>query len=1209
MGGGDCDDADASIHPNDGLAEICDGKDQNCDGAIDEGCDDDGDGYCDASLVVASTSACRNDCAQTLVPPAYVGSVRSIDTHSYGGGYSPYYHEYWYPAWSGSTVYRYDRKGTFLGTFDSGQSQMMQIWGEADGTYYTANWATRRSRSAPGSARRRIWSTSLGTTASAVTADDRYVYAMDDHDLRLWQLDKNDGHVVATLQLTGGSTATMYGGLALVHGKLFVGRTDAKVYQYDLATLQLETQFSAAVAVDNSVFDGTDYCVSQNDASLYCYTLLQITCAPGGHGADCDDTNAAVHPGAVELCDCKDNDCNGAVDEGVCNTAAACGRCDIACAAPNGTPACTSGACTIASCDAGYSDCNGRVDDGCEADLLASVTDCGACGNACSQANGSEVCAVGACQIRVVQRRLRRLRPRPDERLRDRPLDERRELRRLRRGLLRRPERRGELRVRRVQLHVRRGLRRLRRRPGQRLRDGGRLPPRLVQAGLGDCDGIAANGCETDTARASQLRRVRRRCAARRRARRASPARACSAPATRASPTATATRRTAARPTSTPASPTAAGAASPAPPDASGSCVGGTCGVGTCAPGSATATGSRPTAARPTSSRRRNCGACGAACSGACVGGACSGSGCSHPGGCGGDQGPVITSTPTLSATRGVPWYYPATATDADGDLLSWTLVVAPVGMTVHPSNGLVAWTPGPTAPGSVPVAVRVQDPTGAYFTQTFELTVNAGSAAPEITSTPSFVGAAGATYTYAATAKDADDPASSLTWMVAGPAGMSVDAAGTVTWLVPAGASGDFPVVLTVRDPGGHATSQSFSIGVAAPGDATPPHVAITGADERRRRLDRGRRRRHRDGLGPGRLQARAVPHLGHARLRAAHAGDGAGRLGHAGPPRSAHPRRRHLGAPAHRHRRRRARRDGERRRAHPHRHQEARRPPARLRRVPAADEHVGAQRAPGLRRHRPRARPPRQRLEVCVGRRPPRAPEPDGERLGCRARGRVHPVVRDPARERSPAHVRARRRARVRVRLLRPDRQHARVDPAGHADLPRGHVHGRYAGRDARRLLRLLDHQLRRRARHRHRPGHHLRGLRLRVALGAALLPAQHRGRRALHLRRRHVPGREVHGHLGLRVLAERLGDPARWQGRAALGLRRRRDDLQGDQHPDGRLGHVHARRRRGFSSASRSSTAAPRPSRTRRGRASRRTPPPASIRSASSTTRRAA
>jgi hypothetical protein len=32
---------------------------------------------------------------------------------------------------------------------------------------------------------------------------------------------------------------------------------------------------------------------------------------------DCDDTNASIHPGAVEVCDLRDNDCNGSTDDGI----------------------------------------------------------------------------------------------------------------------------------------------------------------------------------------------------------------------------------------------------------------------------------------------------------------------------------------------------------------------------------------------------------------------------------------------------------------------------------------------------------------------------------------------------------------------------------------------------------------------------------------------------------------------------------------------------------------------------------------------------------------------------------------------------------------------------------------------------------------------------------------------------------------------------
>ena len=47
---------------------------------------------------------------------------------------------------------------------------------------------------------------------------------------------------------------------------------------------------------------GCDDCDNDNDG---------VTIAQG----DCDDSNGAVHPGATEVCDGVDNDCDGAVDE------------------------------------------------------------------------------------------------------------------------------------------------------------------------------------------------------------------------------------------------------------------------------------------------------------------------------------------------------------------------------------------------------------------------------------------------------------------------------------------------------------------------------------------------------------------------------------------------------------------------------------------------------------------------------------------------------------------------------------------------------------------------------------------------------------------------------------------------------------------------------------------------------------------------------
>ncbi len=56
-GGGDCSDTDKSRNP--GAKEICDNKDNNCKSGTDEGCDDDNDGWCDANMtVVGKPSTC-----------------------------------------------------------------------------------------------------------------------------------------------------------------------------------------------------------------------------------------------------------------------------------------------------------------------------------------------------------------------------------------------------------------------------------------------------------------------------------------------------------------------------------------------------------------------------------------------------------------------------------------------------------------------------------------------------------------------------------------------------------------------------------------------------------------------------------------------------------------------------------------------------------------------------------------------------------------------------------------------------------------------------------------------------------------------------------------------------------------------------------------------------------------------------------------------
>ena len=89
--------------------------------------------------------------------------------------------------------------------------------------------------------------------------------------------------------------------------------------------------------------------------------------------------------------------CDGACVDTLANIAA-CGACGRRCVTANGASACLNGACSIAMCNAPYADCDGDAANGCEADTQSDAAHCGGCGTVCeARANTVTTCAAGHC--------------------------------------------------------------------------------------------------------------------------------------------------------------------------------------------------------------------------------------------------------------------------------------------------------------------------------------------------------------------------------------------------------------------------------------------------------------------------------------------------------------------------------------------------------------------------------------------------------------------------------------------------------------------------------------------------------------------------------------------------------------------------------------------------------------------------------------------
>jgi hypothetical protein len=189
---------------------------------------------------------------------------------------------------------------------------------------------------------------------------------------------------------------------------------------------------------------------------------------------------------------------------------------------------------------------------------------------------------------------------------------------------------------------------------------------------------------------------------------------------------------------------------------------------------------------------------------------------------------PEITSTPPASATVGVPFNYMVTATGMTP--MTFVAVSGPEDFMVHPTSGVVTWTPQST--GAVVLEVSASNLAGTG-TQAFEVLVEALSGPVFVTDPPTEATVA-AEYAY-----DPDVVANGkVVWIApVAPSGLTIDmATGAVRWTPTAGQVG--PQEITIRATeadGGAFADQAFTVVVVDTGGpafitSTPPDRVYAG-------------------------------------------------------------------------------------------------------------------------------------------------------------------------------------------------------------------------------------------------------------------------------------------------------------------------------------------------------------------------------------------
>ena len=196
------------------------------------------------------------------------------------------------------------------------------------------------------------------------------------------------------------------------------------------------------------------------------------------------------------------------------------------------------------------------------------------------------------------------------------------------------------------------------------------------------------------------------------------------------------------------------------------------------------------------------------------------------------NRGPIFDVAPLAGIASGDDYRFTTSATDPDGDAVTYSLDQGPTGLNVDGTSGGLSWT-GP-GDGNYPITLRASDPGGAYSLQNFNLAVGDSgvvNAAPRLFGDFATTATVDSLYVEFPTAVDADGDTLTFDLLVA-PVGMTIttvsadgnDARARIDYTPTAADVGPQPVLLVVSDGNGGSSSRSFNVNVEAAATPLPP-------------------------------------------------------------------------------------------------------------------------------------------------------------------------------------------------------------------------------------------------------------------------------------------------------------------------------------------------------------------------------------------------